>query len=174
MNRVLKWEISGILFIILVGSFLHFAYALSGYWSPVAIIAAVNESVWEHLKLGIWPSLFFAVIEYKKIREETNNFLIAKTLSSYVIPSTIILLFYIYIAVTGKNLLFMDITIFILAVVFGQIASYTILTTKKIGKTWYLIAIGALLTLVIITPLFTFVPPRYPLFRDPLTGEYGL
>lgn len=174
MEKVLKWETSGILFIILVGSLLHFVYALSGYWMPLAIIAAVNESVWEHLKLGIWPPLFFAVIEYKWIRKEINNFLIAKTLASYVIPLSIVLLFYGYTAVTGENFLFMDIAIFIIAVVLGQIASFTILTTKTLGKTWFILAVTGLFTLMILTPLFTFAPPRHPLFRDSLTGTYGL
>ena len=55
----LKWELLGIVFIIVLGGALHFVFDLSGEWPPLALIAAVNESVWEHLKLGFWPALIY-------------------------------------------------------------------------------------------------------------------
>jgi hypothetical protein len=51
-NSILKWEIIGIVFIVLAGGLLHFVFEWSGSWRPLAIIAAVNESTWEHLKLA--------------------------------------------------------------------------------------------------------------------------
>jgi hypothetical protein len=57
-KRLLVWETSGVLFIAVFGTSLHFAFELSNFWKPVAIIAAVNESIWEHLKLVFWPGLF--------------------------------------------------------------------------------------------------------------------
>ena len=76
MNRrtVRSWETIGVLFIVLAGSALHFVFEWTGYWRPVAWLAAVNESVWEHFKLAFWPSLFFAVVEYAAIRKSANNF----------------------------------------------------------------------------------------------------
>jgi hypothetical protein len=29
------------------------------------MFSAVNESVWEHLKLGSWPAIVLALIEFK-------------------------------------------------------------------------------------------------------------
>lgn len=62
MKSVFRWELGGIIFIVVLGSLLHFVYGLSGYWHPIGIIAAVNESVWEHLKLGFWPTVIFPLL----------------------------------------------------------------------------------------------------------------
>ena len=48
-KSILLWELAGIIFIVVLGSVLHFAFEWSGRWTPIAPIAAVNESVWEHL-----------------------------------------------------------------------------------------------------------------------------
>ena len=42
---------------ILLGSGLHFAFVLLGSWAPLALVAAVNESIWEHLKAGFLARL---------------------------------------------------------------------------------------------------------------------
>jgi glycerol uptake facilitator-like aquaporin len=51
-KKVLIYEIVGTLFIIFLGSALHFTYELSGKLAIVGAFSAVNESVWEHLKLA--------------------------------------------------------------------------------------------------------------------------
>lgn len=60
----LLWETFGILFIFSVGTLLHFTYDALGKWKPVGLIAPVNESVWEHLKMGFWPTLIYGIIEF--------------------------------------------------------------------------------------------------------------
>jgi len=60
----LLWESAGIILIVVLGSVLHFAFEWSRRWTPVAMIAAVNESVWEYLKLGFWLALAYAILGY--------------------------------------------------------------------------------------------------------------
>ncbi|MCJ7665514.1 MAG: DUF6512 family protein, partial [Actinobacteria bacterium] len=55
-KKLLTWEMLGILFAFILGSLLHFTFELSGSWGPMALISGVNESVWEHLKIGFWPA----------------------------------------------------------------------------------------------------------------------
>lgn len=43
--KAIHWELVGIVFIVLVGSFLHLGFELSGYSRVIALIATVNESV---------------------------------------------------------------------------------------------------------------------------------
>ncbi len=59
MNRreIYRWEMAGAAFVIIAGSALHFVFEWSGGFRPVAWLAAVNESTWEHFKLGFWPAL---------------------------------------------------------------------------------------------------------------------
>jgi len=81
MEQKLKnWEIFGIFFLIIVGSFFHFLFELSNYNIVVAAFAAVNESVWEHLKLAFFPLLIFSLIEYNFIKDLTRNFIIARAI----------------------------------------------------------------------------------------------
>lgn len=65
---LLKWELWGILAISIVGAILHFVFEWSGGWNPIGIIAAVNESVWEHFKIAFWPALFYGIAEYSLLK----------------------------------------------------------------------------------------------------------
>lgn len=78
-KKVLIYEIIGTAFIIFLGSAFHFTYELSGRLAVVGAFSAVNESVWEHLKLSFWPSLIWLFIEYLPIKKLTNNFFESKT-----------------------------------------------------------------------------------------------
>ncbi len=51
-KTVFIYELIGVVFIIFLGSALHFTFALSGNQPIVGAFSAVNESVWEHLKLA--------------------------------------------------------------------------------------------------------------------------
>lgn len=171
--KALQWEITGIIFIFFVGSFLHSAFELSGGVTLMAIIGAVNESLWEHLKMGFWPVVFLALIEYPFLKNNPN-FMVAKTVSMYVIPFSIVILFYAYTAILGYNTIAMDVFIFIVAVILGQVASYKILMWSELPSTLTWVALAAAVVLAIIFAVFTFYPPHLSIFRDSITGGYGI
>jgi hypothetical protein len=173
-KSILRWELGEIAFIVVVGTVLHFAFEWSGYAIPIAPIAAVNESVWEHLKLGFWPALVYAALEYSRFGKSANNFHFAKTIGIYVIPITIVVLFYAYTAILGHDLLIADILIFVVAIVVGQIVSYKLLMVSPLPKRLNRFAPIALAVLGILFVLFTFYPPQLPLFKDPVSGGYGI
>jgi hypothetical protein len=173
-RRVLRWEIGGIFFIVALGTVLHFVFEWSGRWIPIAPIAAVNESVWEHLKLGFWPALVYAALEYSRFGKSANNFHFAKTIGIYLIPITIVVLFYAYTAILGHGLLIVDIAIFVVAVIVGQLVSYKLLIASPLPKRLNRFAPIALVVLGILFVLFTFYPPHLSLFRDSVTGGYGI
>ncbi|MFX0000652.1 MAG: DUF6512 family protein [Candidatus Hermodarchaeota archaeon] len=173
-NKLLQWTLFGMIFIIIVGSLFHFVFEWLFSWPPIGAITAVNESVWEHLKLPYWPLIIFSLIEYKFIKEEANNIIIAKNLSAIISISTILIVFYSYTAILGTEILIIDILSFYIGVVIGQIISYKILTLNELPK-WlsiisWIILIGFGLSLVI----FTYLPPHLPIFQDSGTGLYGI
>jgi len=49
-----------------------------GQESPGGGFSAVNESVWEHLKLSFWPALPYSLLEHRHLRGRTDRFLPAK------------------------------------------------------------------------------------------------
>ena len=168
------YELAGTVFIVIIGSMLHFTFELSGHQPVVGVFSAVNESVWEHLKLGFWPALVWALIEYRSIKKSTNNFFFAKTVGIYLIPIVIPILFYSYTAVLGESVLVIDILTFVVAVIVGQLVSYRLLTYRRLPDILNKISLVALVLLGVAFVLFTFYPPHLPLFRDPVTGEYGI
>jgi hypothetical protein len=173
-KRILFYELAGIVFIIVFGSILHFTFEWAGNQAIVGVFSAVNESVWEHLKLGFWPAIVFALIEFKYLKKSTNNFLFAKTVGIYLIPITIVVIFYSYTAILGESLLVIDILSFIIAVIVGQFVSYKLLTSKTLPYNLDMVSLIALILLGVAFVLFTFYPPQLAMFQDPITGEYGI
>jgi hypothetical protein len=173
-NLILRYELFGMLFISVLGGMLHFTFELSGYNPIVGTFSAVNESVWEHLKLGFWPILLFTIIEYTSIKNQTNNFFLAKNASAYAIILVIPAIFYSYTSITAESIFMIDILSFIIAVIIGQFLSYKILTYKQLSKNSKWVSLIALAILAILFAVFTFYPPHLPPFQDPITGEYGI
>lgn len=172
-RKVLYLQILGALFTIMVGSFMHFVYALSNYFMPLALVAAVNESTWEHLKLGFWPALFFGVLEFFLYGKRNKNFFFAKVVNFYLIPTLIVFLFYGYRLFINDNLFF-DISIFIIAIVTSYFFAYKILTSTN-DYSIHKLLIAILLVLEISAfCLLTFYPPHLFLFKDPVTQNFGI
>lgn len=173
-SRIFTWEIAAGLIIILSGSFLHFVFTLLGKWPPVALIAAVNESVWEHLKLAFWPALIFALIQWPFFRKHNKNFWAAKTIGIFAMPIIIVSVYYSYTALTGHHILWIDISSFVLAVFAGQTISYKLLLLPSIDAKIRNLAVILLILMIAAFSLFTFFPPPFPLFCDPQSGQFGI
>ena len=171
---VLKWEVSGILFVFLLGALLHFLFEWSGESRVVGLFASVNESVWEHFKQGFWPMCIYGAIEYKFLRGRINNFLTAKAVAVYLIPTITGLVFYSYTAIIGKEILIVDILIFLVAIIIGQLTSYKIMTSARVPKYTKFISPIFIILLALVLMVFTFYPPHLPIFLDGNTGTYGI
>ena len=172
-RQILFFELAGIVFIIIFGSILHFTFEWSGGQAVVGVFSAVNESVWEHLKLGFWPALVFVLIEFKYLKK-TSNFLSAKAIGIYLIPIIITVIFYSYTAILGESILVIDILSFVIAVIVGQLVSFRLMIGKTLPDNLDMVSLIALILLGLAFVLFTFYPPQLALFQDPLTGGYGI
>ena len=172
--KILKLEIWGMVFISAFGSLLHFAFNwLNRFWLAGAF-SAVNESTWEHLKLAVVAGVVWAVLESKVFKVKAPNFLFAKAIGAYLMPALIVLFFYSYKAILGHNLLAIDISIFVLAVIIGQIASYKIMDLPEVSRGLNAVSFALIAGLFLAFVVFTFYPPRFFLFLDPVSGGYGI
>jgi hypothetical protein len=175
MSRsILKWEVAGIPFVVLLGSALHFAFAWSGYWRPLAIVAAVNESVWEHLKLAFWPSLLWAFIECRALKLETWSFWAAKGYALLLAPILIVIIFYGYTSLLGTNVIALDIATFVIAISAGQLFSAQLVSSDVQAVSVRSIGIALLVCQLAAYFAFTFHPPTSRLFEDPRNGIRGI
>jgi len=172
--EILRWEMLGVGFIILLGSFLHFVFDLLGRWPPAALVAAVNESVWEHLKLAFWPALLYALLEWPFFRRRVPHFWPAKAAGICIMPAIVVAGFYGYTALAGRHIFWIDISLFVIAAFAGQRISAALLLRDSFAPA-VRIAAGALLVLMIAAfSLGTYFPPSLPLFRESRTGQLGI
>ena len=171
-KKILILEIIGTLFIIFLGTALHFTFAASGNSPIVGSFSAVNESVWEHLKLPFWPSVFWLLIIMYPLRNMVSNFFSAKAVGIISMLVIIPVVFYSYTAFT-KEILAVDIATFMIAVIVGQIVTYSLYKQKNRSRLTEAIAIAVIALLAAIFIIFTFYPPHLSLFMDPEKGIYG-
>jgi len=125
-----KLELWGIIIVFLLFSGLHFLYSETGLFifKP---FSAVNESVWEHLKIGFFAAFFYAVFEYFMGLKDNVNFIFGKSMAMLSIPIFILIVFYSYTAFVGKSILWVDILTAFLSVVLSQWISYRIISSSK-------------------------------------------
>lgn len=163
----------GIIFIGVVGTLLHFTYELSSHNKLVAIFSAVNESTWEHIKIGMTPTFLWSLYD-GFIYGSNSNYLIGKALSLLTIILLIPLLFYTYTTFTKKSILVVDIISFMITVVASNfVFNYFIKMDALPFLYTYLSSI--LLFLEIAAYVFlTFNPIKNFLFEDPISHDYGL
>jgi len=100
--------------------------------------------------------------------------MIAKATGIYVMPIAIVILFYSYTAVIGQEILIVDILIFVIAVALGQLTSYKMLTIGRLPLCLDKVGLVMVIVLAVAFGVFTFYPPHLPIFRDAVTGGYGI
>ena len=166
-------QMMGFLFTSVLGTFLHFLFDLTGGSLPAALVSAVNESIWEHMKLLFYPMVLFALAEFKAWGSGTSCFWQIKLLGIVAGLLLIPVLFYTYSGILGLTADWFNITIFFIAAA----VAYRLETALfQKGFRCRLSSAGAVAILVLISLLFsflTFFPPRIPFFEDPITGTYG-
>ena len=172
-KNVPYWQIGGFVFTAVVGTLLHFLFDWTEGSAAAALFSAVNESIWEHLKLLYYPMAAVAVIEYFFWGKDTDAFWCIKLLGILLGLVLIPAVYYTYTGILGVNADWFNITIFFLA----ALAVYWAET--KLFQRGFSCPVGekmagiVILLIALVFTFFTFAPPRIPFFRDPVTGSYG-
>lgn len=166
-TKLSLWQLAGFIFTGVAGSLLHFAYNWSNQSLFFAPFSAVNESVWEHLKLLFVPMFVFALIENVFLGHTYENFWCVKLLGILLGILLIPILYYSYTGVFGINLDWINITIFFLAGLLAfllELFLFPRLNCKVVCTLWSLFF---LCVLALVFVIFTFMPPNIPLFEVP-------
>lgn len=171
--RIKTWQIITVIICLILGIILHFTYEWSGENTLVGIFSAVNESTWEHLKLAFYPMFLMAILGYFIIGKESNNYWLAQAMGILIAMIFIITFFYTYTGVIGRNVDILNISSFIVAIFLGEYVTYKLLKSKKIYDSEG-VSIFFIIILLCSFILYTFKPPQIGLFKDPITGTYGI
>ena len=169
---ILKFQIISTIFVIILGTLLHFTYNLSNNNLLVGAFSAVNESTWEHLKLIFFPMLLTTIVGYFYIGKNIPNFLCSKTLGIITSIFFTITFFYTYTGILGTNFAFLNILTFIISIILGEYVAYKFMISNlSCNKT---LSIILLLLLLFSFIFFTYFTPKIGLFKDPVTRQYGI
>lgn len=171
-NIILKFIVFSGIFVMILGTLLHFTYEWSGNNQFIASFSAVNESTWEHLKLLFFPMLLTTIIGFFYLEKSCPNYWCARLFGILTAILFTIVLFYTYTGIIGTNFAFVDISIFFFAVILGELVSYKVLVSSfDCNSSVALVGIILLLACFII---FTYFTPEIGLFKDPVTGLFGI
>ena len=170
--KIRNYQIFSTIFVFALGTLLHFTYDWSGQNQIIGAFSAVNESTWEHLKLIFFPMLITIIIGYFYFRKTIFNFICSKTIGLLVALTFTVVFFYTYTGILGKNIAIIDISSFFIAVLLGEFISYLLVVNNF--KCNNKIAIFILTLLLILFIVFTYNPPKIGLFKDPVSGKYGI
>lgn len=167
-------SIIGIPVIYLIATILHFFYELSNGSVLSILFSAVNESVWEHIKIFAVGFVFWSVVELLWSKPPFKKFVVSKTIGLYVLSLSIIVFFYSYTTVTGKPILLVDLISSAVFVTLAQYISYRLTIGENSVSDYFFVAVMLLMLFFVMFFSFTLFPPKIDLFKDPVTGMYGI
>ena len=167
------WQFAGFAFTSLSGTILHFLYEWTNQNIFTAPFSGVNESTWEHMKLLYFPMLITALIQ-SLIFKEYKNFWCIKLLGTVSGLILIPVIFYTYNGAFGKSPDWFNISIFFISAAISFILETKLFKSEKVGCKCSKAAISLMVVLGLSFIIFTFRTPQIPLFKDPVTGLYGI
>ena len=174
MNRSIRlWQLFGFAVTSLGGTLLHFLYDWLGEAVWVAPFSGVNESTWEHMKLLFWPMFLYAIVQSFFFKDR-GDFWCVKLRGNLLGLALIPLLFYTYNGVVGRSPDWINIAIFFISAAAAYLYETRLFeqgTVVCLRPRW---AVAALCLIGFLFVVFTFATPEIGVFRDPLTGEYGI
>ena len=167
------WQFAGITFTAVLGTLLHFFYEWTGV-KIFALISAVNESTFEHMKLVFVPAFIFAIIQGIFSKNDYPCFWVVKLIGITIGTLLVPILFYTLGGSFGELSAVINIAIFFVSVIVGYLVELFLF--NRLSCKWWLtgLAITILVCILILFFVFTFYPPKIPLFLDPVTNGYGI
>lgn len=157
---------------------IHFLYDLTGKIAIVGSITPVNESIAEHFKLTTIPVILWWIISYyilrRKVDIDFKKWIFSAAISTLIMPIVITIFYYTYTGALGISFLALDIFSLLLALIIGQCLALYLYKNIKITNIEFIIGILIILTIIVCTIVFTFYPPHIPMFKDSMTGLYGI
>lgn len=172
-KTIAYWQTVGFIFTAVVGTALHFLFDWTGGSAVAALFSAVNESIWEHLKLLFYPMVLFALMEYRFWGRQVESFWCVKLAGTLLGIVLIPVIYYTYTGALGVEADWFNITIFFLV---AGLVFWVETKLFQMGAACPGNGRWAPVLLVLVAAAFTvltFVPVRIPLFQDPVTGTYG-
>lgn len=174
-KRLFLWETAGFLWTAAIGTMLHFLYDWSGGNAVAAAFSAVNESTWEHMKLLFFAILLFSVAQVCLMGRTYPNLPAVRMVSTVAGLLLIPALFYTYTGALGIQAAWANIAIFYVSAFCAFLLDFCLLCKGRLNAPWQQVAgLAILWALAFAFVWCTFRPLPFPLWQDPVTGQFGI
>lgn len=154
--------------------FLHFVCAMTDNSALAVLFGAVNESVWEHVKIFSVAYCGYAILQLLWIRVSFRRYVVGKCCGLYLLMAGIIAVYYLYSGLCGGSVLWVEVTYPAILVAAAQLCSYLIVLHWRKAGEFFAPALLLIMLYYLMFFCFSVFPPRAELFRDPVTDGYGL
>lgn len=161
---VRKYEAWGVLAAFSTSILLHFLYTTTGIFAFTPF-SAVNESLWEHLKIIYFGIFFYGIYEYFKGMKKFTNFLFGKAAGLLIAPLFVIIVYYIYTYFTGESILWIDISTALVSILLSHLISSTIVGVSRDLSRYKPLGVMLIIVMTFSFIIFTYFPPEAKIFN---------
>jgi len=154
---------------------LHYAYKFFPY-SMFQIFSAIDESVFQHMKIGSYSYIILTIIEYlafKKKIVDKKRYLFSRIFSAIFYPWLIFMFFFFTRVFYPLQMHYVveiisaQATVYVSALILGFIELETI--KMEYGKRLKVLLVGLIILLIVEFTAFTFYLPWHDVLTNPYT-----
>ena len=165
MNLIKKQRYAfyfGAIILFLLSALFHYLYDVTNIFL-FSFFSAINESVFEHIKITYFACLLYSAFLYYNIFNRDKSVISGTFFGLIFIYIFIPTVFYGYTAILGTHHILIDLLITFFAG-FGFLSIVYVFVSKGYFKDQYKLMIIAIILLTFFTAAFTYYPPNFPMF----------
>lgn len=168
MKIKVKNGLIAFIIISVIGTLGHFIYTWTNESYIIGLIFPVNESIWEHLKLIFYPSLIYFIIYNACTKKKPKNIVAATAFSIFSGMFYITVIYYTAKGVIGKDVEFINISLYYVAVIITLCRRKKIIEDEKYtSKNMRVIASSLLFLTAFLFAVWSYCPPKLGIFNLP-------
>lgn len=173
-KKLIKTEIGGIFFVLVISLFLQNLYALSGNALLSVLFGSANDSIWETLKTLLLPFILWSALELMCLKPRFHKFAAAKIITLYLTGVLYIALSLLFSLFSRETQFAAEFTFGLICACFAAFASEKLyFSLWELEKLFIPLAFMLLLFIAFFCS-FTPFPPHNYIFMDRQTGLYGV
>ena len=165
LEKIKLFCVLGVILTVIFGTINHFIYQWTGYNTFVGLFAATNESIWEHIKLALFPMFIIFLVGGFLFSRKVNNYFLAVFSGLSVMVAFIILVFMGYTVFARRAIFPIDFATFITGIALGYWTAYRIFFLPKRKWLNYFAVLG-ILFIVGVFLTCTYHAPNVFVFRE--------
>lgn len=173
-KKMMKLEIGGIFFVILMSFFMQNLYDLSNHELIGIMFGSVNDSIWETTKTILFPYLLWGMIELLCVHPPFRRFAVIKIFTLYFAGIMYILLCLIFSPFGALSHSIPELTAEFICIMFASYLSYRLLFYDYKFEMLFMPSFFLFLLFIAFYCSFTPFPPNIYIFMDRTTNLYGL